>query len=71
MYYPLQAYVYRGCKISSLLRLASTAEFYQVAHTKQEYMEKGASRSKCCMVLNIISINSVICRHNPVFGALT
>uniref|UniRef100_A0A914C982 Actin-related protein 3 n=1 Tax=Acrobeloides nanus TaxID=290746 RepID=A0A914C982_9BILA len=35
--------------------LASTAEFYQVAHTKQEYMEKGAS----------------ICRHNPVFGALT
>jgi len=35
--------------------LASTAEFYQVAHTKQEYMEKGA----------------MICRHNPVFGALT
>lgn len=29
-------------------------EFYQAAHTKQEYMEKGAS----------------ICRHNPVFGAL-
>ncbi|CAD5206415.1 unnamed protein product [Bursaphelenchus okinawaensis] len=30
--------------------LASTPEFYQVAHTKQEYMEKGAS----------------ICRHNPM-----
>uniref|UniRef100_A0A915B150 Actin-related protein 3 n=2 Tax=Parascaris univalens TaxID=6257 RepID=A0A915B150_PARUN len=35
--------------------LGSTAEFYQVAHTKEEYMEKGAG----------------ICRHNPVFGALT
>ncbi|VDN58126.1 unnamed protein product [Dracunculus medinensis] len=35
--------------------LGSTPEFYQVAHTKAEYMEKGAS----------------ICRHNPVFGALS
>ncbi|CAJ0955038.1 unnamed protein product, partial [Mesorhabditis belari] len=35
--------------------LASTPEFYQVSHTKAEYMEKGPS----------------ICRHNPVFGALT
>jgi len=35
--------------------LASTPEFYHVSHTKQEYMEKGAS----------------ICRHNPVFGALS
>ncbi|CAI5439372.1 unnamed protein product [Caenorhabditis angaria] len=35
--------------------LASTAEFYQVSHTKAEYMEKGPS----------------ICRYNPVFGALT
>uniref|UniRef100_A0A1I7SAD8 Actin-related protein 3 n=1 Tax=Bursaphelenchus xylophilus TaxID=6326 RepID=A0A1I7SAD8_BURXY len=35
--------------------LASTPEFYQVAHTKEEYMEKGAS----------------ICRHNPVFSAVT
>ncbi|MFH4978108.1 hypothetical protein AB6A40_004817 [Gnathostoma spinigerum] len=34
--------------------LGSTAEFYQVSHTKAEYMEKGPS----------------ICRHNPVFGAL-
>lgn len=31
------------------------SEFYQVAHTKAEYMEKGPS----------------ICRHNAVFGALT
>lgn len=30
-------------------------EFYEVAHTKAEYMEKGPS----------------ICRYNPVFGALT
>lgn len=30
--------------------LASSPEFYQAAHTKQEYMEKGPS----------------ICRHNPV-----
>ncbi|KAM3722348.1 Actin-related protein [Dirofilaria immitis] len=35
--------------------LADTPEFYEVAHTKAEYMEKGPS----------------ICRHNPVFGALT
>lgn len=35
--------------------LASTAEFYQVAHTKAEYMEKGAG----CV------------RYNAVFGALT
>jgi actin-related protein 3 len=35
--------------------LASTPEFYQVAHTKQQYMEQGAR----------------ICRHNPVFGQLT
>ncbi|VDD94406.1 unnamed protein product [Enterobius vermicularis] len=35
--------------------LGSTSEFYQVAHTKAEYMEKGPS----------------ICRHNAVFGALT
>lgn len=34
--------------------LASTPEFYQVAHTKQEYMEKGPG----------------ICRHNPVFSAI-
>ncbi|CAI4223144.1 unnamed protein product [Auanema sp. JU1783] len=34
--------------------LASTAEFYQVSHTKEEYMEKGPS----------------ICRHNAVFGQL-
>ncbi|KAI6241176.1 Actin-related protein 3 [Aphelenchoides fujianensis] len=35
--------------------LASTPEFYQVAHTKQEYMEKGAA----------------ICRYNPVFGTMS
>jgi len=35
--------------------LASSPEFYQAAHTKQEYMEKGPG----------------ICRHNPVFGALS
>ncbi|PAV83626.1 hypothetical protein WR25_21657 [Diploscapter pachys] len=35
--------------------LASTPEFYQVSHTKAEYMEKGPS----------------ICRHNPVFGQMT
>jgi len=35
--------------------LGSTPEFYQVAHTKAEYMEKGPS----------------ICRHNPVFGTMT
>ncbi|KAK0427952.1 hypothetical protein QR680_010505 [Steinernema hermaphroditum] len=35
--------------------LGSTEEFYQVAHTKAEYMEKGAS----------------ICRHNPVFGTMS
>ncbi|KIH66129.1 Actin [Ancylostoma duodenale] len=35
--------------------LASTPEFYKVSHTKEEYMERGPS----------------ICRHNPVFGALT
>lgn len=35
--------------------LASSPEFYQYSHTKQEYMEKGAS----------------ICRYNPVFGSLT
>ncbi|GMR53093.1 hypothetical protein PMAYCL1PPCAC_23288, partial [Pristionchus mayeri] len=34
--------------------LASTAEFYQVAHSKAEYMERGPS----------------ICRHNPVFGQM-
>ncbi|GMT28140.1 hypothetical protein PFISCL1PPCAC_19437, partial [Pristionchus fissidentatus] len=34
--------------------LASTPEFYQVAHSKAEYMEKGPS----------------ICRHNPVFGQM-
>ncbi|PAV90181.1 hypothetical protein WR25_17233 [Diploscapter pachys] len=34
---------------------ASTPEFYQVSHTKAEYMEKGPS----------------ICRHNPVFGQMT
>lgn len=31
------------------------SEFYQVSHTKAEYMERGPS----------------ICRYNPVFGALT
>ncbi|ETN70799.1 Actin [Necator americanus] len=35
--------------------LASTPEFYKVSHTKEEYMERGPS----------------ICRHNPVFGALS
>lgn len=35
--------------------LASTPEFYQVCHTKQDYEEQGPS----------------ICRHNPVFGAMT
>jgi len=35
--------------------LASTPEFYQVCHTKADYDEKGAS----------------ICRHNPVFGAMS
>ncbi|VDN39433.1 unnamed protein product, partial [Gongylonema pulchrum] len=35
--------------------LADTPEFYEAAHTKAEYMEKGPS----------------ICRYNPVFGALT
>ncbi|KAI0241048.1 Actin-related protein 3 [Lamellibrachia satsuma] len=35
--------------------LASTPEFYQVCHTKADYDEHGPS----------------ICRHNPVFGAMT
>lgn len=35
--------------------LASTPEFYQVCHTKKDYMEYGPS----------------ICRHNPVFGTMT
>lgn len=35
--------------------LASTPEFYQVCHTKQDYEEYGPS----------------ICRHNPVFGTMT
>jgi len=35
--------------------LGSTPEFYQVSHSKAEYMEKGPS----------------ICRHNPVFGTMT
>jgi actin-related protein 3 len=35
--------------------LASTPEFYNVCHTKQQYEEIGPS----------------ICRHNPVFGAIT
>jgi len=35
--------------------LASTPEFYKVCHTKQQYDEQGPS----------------ICRHNPVFGAMT
>jgi len=35
--------------------LASTPEFYQVCHTKAQYDEYGPS----------------ICRHNPVFGAMT
>jgi len=35
--------------------LASTPEFYNVCHTKQQYDEIGPS----------------ICRHNPVFGAIT
>jgi actin-related protein 3 len=35
--------------------LASTPEFYNVCHTKQQYDEIGPS----------------ICRHNPVFGAMT
>jgi len=35
--------------------LASTGEFYKVAHTKADYMERGAA----------------ICRHNPVFGAMS
>jgi len=34
--------------------LASTPEFYNVCHTKQQYDEIGPS----------------ICRHNPVFGAI-
>lgn len=34
--------------------LASTPEFYTVAHSKADYMERGPS----------------ICRHNPVFGAI-
>mmetsp|Transcript_39287 Transcript_39287/g.99012 ORF Transcript_39287/g.99012 Transcript_39287/m.99012 type:complete len:429 (+) Transcript_39287:360-1646(+) len=35
--------------------LASTPEFYKVCHTKEAYEEHGPS----------------ICRHNPVFGAMT
>jgi actin-related protein 3 len=35
--------------------LASTPEFYKVCHTKAQYDEEGPS----------------ICRHNPVFGAMT
>lgn len=35
--------------------LASTPEFYQVCHTKADYDERGPS----------------ICRHNPVFGAMS
>ena len=35
--------------------LAATPEFYQVCHTKAQYEEHGPS----------------ICRHNPVFGAMT
>ncbi|RWS01552.1 actin-related protein 3-like protein [Dinothrombium tinctorium] len=35
--------------------LASTSEFYEVCHTKAAYEEHGPS----------------ICRHNPVFGAMT
>jgi len=35
--------------------LASTPEFYQVCHTKADYDEHGPS----------------ICRHNPVFGAMS
>ncbi|XP_065889081.1 actin-related protein 3-A [Dysidea avara] len=35
--------------------LASTPEFYQVCHTKKDYDEYGPS----------------ICRHNPVFGAMS
>lgn len=35
--------------------LASTPEFYDVCHTKQQYDENGPS----------------ICRHNPVFGGIT
>ena len=35
--------------------LASTPEFYTVCHTKAQYEEFGPS----------------ICRHNPVFGAMT
>lgn len=35
--------------------LASTPEFYQVCHTKKDYDEHGPS----------------ICRHNPVFGAMS
>lgn len=35
--------------------LASTPEFYQVCHKKSEYEEYGP----------------MICRHNPVFGAMT
>jgi len=35
--------------------LASTPEFYQVCHTKADYDEYGPS----------------ICRHNPVFGAMS
>jgi actin-related protein 3 len=35
--------------------LASTPEFYQVSHTKAQYDEYGPS----------------ICRHNPVFGAMS
>lgn len=34
--------------------LSSTAEFFTVCHTKQQYDEYGPS----------------ICRHNPVFGAM-
>jgi len=35
--------------------LASTPEFYKVSHTKADYDEYGPS----------------ICRHNPVFGAMS
>ncbi|KAE9552431.1 hypothetical protein FO519_004372 [Halicephalobus sp. NKZ332] len=35
--------------------LASTPEFFEVAHTRQEYLEKGPS----------------ICRYNPIFGTMT
>ena len=61
--------------------LASTPEFYQVCHRKAEYEEYGPSMyilkikfpNHCVFNHNnlICPLLSGICRHNPVFGAMT